>query len=49
MSNWRRVITQTRLSEEPYPTSRYICDDCEMGWDDTEDPVCVCDEEEEEE
>ena len=48
MSNWIRT-TQRRLTDEPYPRSEYRCEDCDNGWDDTEDPTCICEEEEESE
>ena len=48
MSDWTRIVTQRRLTDEPYPRSKYKCEDCDNGWDDTEDPTCICEDEEEE-
>ena len=48
MDKWKKRITQTRLSEEPYPASEIECEDCEQVWADTEDPTCACEEEDEE-
>ena len=48
MPNWVRKITQIRLGEEPYPSAKIFCEDCEQIWDDTEEEMCVCDEEEDE-
>lgn len=44
--NWKKRITQVRLTEEPYPTAEVECEDCEQVWEDTEDPTCLCEEEE---
>jgi len=49
MSDWTRIVTQRRLTDEPYPRSEYKCEDCDNGWDDTEDPTCICEDVEEEE
>ncbi len=43
---WVRNATQVRLTEEPYPTGEIECRECEQVWDDTEDPTCICEEEE---
>ena len=42
--NWVKRITQARLTDEPYPTATYTCTDCDMTWDDTDDPTCFCEE-----
>ena len=44
---WVRNATQVRLTEEPYPTAEVECRECEQVWEDTEDPTCICEEEEE--
>ena len=40
--NWIKRITQVRLTDEPYPTAEYECTECGYVWDDTEDPTCNC-------
>ena len=47
--NWKKRITQTRLSDEPYPEAEIECEECGQVWDDTEDPACTCEDEEDEE
>ena len=42
MMNWIKRITQVRLTDEPYPTSECECTECGYVWDDTEDPTCTC-------
>tara|TARA_R110000851_G_scaffold36147_1_gene94580 strand:- start:85 stop:237 length:153 start_codon:yes stop_codon:yes gene_type:complete len=49
MNNWKKRITQTRLSDEPYPEAEIECEECEQVWNDTEDPACTCEDEEDEE
>ena len=46
--NWKKRITQTRLRDEPYPEAEIECEDCGQVWEDTEDPTCTCEEEDEE-
>ncbi len=47
--NWERIVTQTRLTDEPYPRAKIRCTECEQTWDDDDEEKCVCDEDEEEE
>jgi len=49
MNKWRQIFTETKLSEEPYLSSKYVCDECDIGWDDDEEVKCICEDEEEEE
>ena len=46
MPNWIREITQTRLTDEPYPRARFYCEDCEQTWNDDDDELCICDDDE---
>ena len=48
MDKWKKRTTRIRLSEEPYPEAEIQCEDCDQAWDDTEDPTCACEEEDEE-
>ena len=45
MNNWKKRVTQIKLSEEPYPTAEIECQECGQTWEDTEDPTCHCAEE----
>ena len=47
MSEWRQIFTETRLTEEPYLSSMYVCDECEMGWEDDDEVKCTCECEDE--
>ena len=48
MNNWKKRITQIKLTDEPYPAAEIECEECEQVWGDTEDPKCECEEWEDE-
>ncbi len=48
MDNWKKRITQIKLTDEPYPAAEIECEECEQVWGDTEDPKCECEEWEDE-
>ncbi len=46
MSKWVKI--QNRVTDEPYPTHHFICEECEISWEDDEEEKCLCDSDEEE-
>ena len=47
-TSWKKRSARVKLTEEPYPEAEIECEDCGQVWEDTEDPTCTCEEEDEE-